>query len=195
MTYKDEKAWLEQFNPTRAMVQEMIENDPTTESEVHEGLAHLDQDEKQRLGDANWQAISDYMKSKAAFFEETSKPTCSPDSINPKDLVGCTKPSAHFVPPVAILALSEVMKLGAAKYGSYNFRTAGVQTSIYMSAIYRHWAQFWDGEDVDDESKQSHLAHIMACCAILLDGYSQGNVKDDRPIVGGAGAFIRTNSE
>jgi hypothetical protein len=37
-----------------------------------------------------------------------------------------------------------------------------------------------DGEDLDPESGMDHLAHIMACCAVLLDAKAAGKLNDDR---------------
>lgn len=100
---------------------------------------------------------------------------------NPKDKLGKAKPSMHFVPMIARLQEAIVMALGAKKYGSYNWREKKVAASVYSDAIDRHLAQWMDGEDTDEESGVSHLAHVRACCAILIDAIATGNLLDDRP--------------
>lgn len=121
-----------------------------------------------------------------------------PDDENPKDRLGKAKPSMHFVPMIARLQEAIVMALGAKKYGSYNWREKKVLASVYSDAIDRHLAQWMDGEDMDEESGVSHLAHVRACCAILIDAIATGNLLDDRPKtasradVGVIAAFFRS---
>lgn len=100
---------------------------------------------------------------------------------NPKDMAATTRCPLHLVPDPAIAELAVVMWFGAKKYGAYNWRTTEVAVSTYVAAARRHLAQFWNGEDDDAESGVSHLAHAMACLAIMLDAKAQGNLRDDRP--------------
>jgi len=110
--------------------------------------------------------------------EETSKCTTP---LDPKKQAGDLKHPLHLLPTVALVQTAHVLKLGADKYGVYNWReSAGVKASTYTAAIFRHLVQYMDGEDVDEESGKSPLAHIMATCSILLDADSVGNVIDDR---------------
>ena len=73
-----------------------------------------------------------------------------------------------------------VHKSGADKYGAYNWRQVPVSTTTYVSAMMRHLNAFRDGVDLDAESGRSHLSHIMANCAILLDAAAAGTLVDDR---------------
>lgn len=66
------------------------------------------------------------------------------------------------------------------KYGPRNYRTAGVNATTYVGAIMRHLSSWNDGEDLDPESGLSHIAHVSACCDILLDTMACGMMKDDR---------------
>lgn len=99
---------------------------------------------------------------------------------NPKDLVGRSKPQLHLVPPPALLRMAKVMELGAAKYGPYNWREKAVGYTTYVSAALRHLLAALDGQDIDPESGQSHLAHVASCMAILLDADECGALIDDR---------------
>lgn len=102
-------------------------------------------------------------------------------SSNPKRAFGVRKPSAQFIPPVAIIEESVVMALGAAKYGAFNWQDDLVDATTYYSAAIRHLLQWFSGEDRDAESGASHLAHVRACMAILIDAQASGKLIDDRP--------------
>ena len=104
--------------------------------------------------------------------------TANPD--NPKDKFGAAKPCLSYVPPVALMHEAVVMKLGADKYGPFNWRTKPVKAKTYIDAAIRHLLQWADGEELDEQSRASHLAHARACCGILLDAQHTGNLLDDR---------------
>ena len=114
----------------------------------------------------------------------------SSNSTNPKDAIGRTKPPMHLIPPVAMVQEAQVMRLGADKYGPYNWREHSVAASVYVSAAQRHLLQWFDGESIDPESGASHLAHARACLGILLDAESLGQLVDDRPPAGMAANAI-----
>lgn len=112
------------------------------------------------------------------------------DGENPKDRVGVRKPPLHLIPPAAEILESAVMALGAKKYGAFNWRTANVKASVYVAAARRHLLQWFDGQDDDDESGVSHLAHARACLGILLDALATGHLVDDRPSPGASAELI-----
>jgi hypothetical protein len=105
---------------------------------------------------------------------------------NPKTAQGALKVPLHLVPPSAVHFLALAFKDGAAKYGPYNWREKGVSASVYVGAAQRHLAAFWDGEDLSADAQVHHLAHVMACCAIVLDAMTVGKLNDDRPPAGAA---------
>jgi hypothetical protein len=115
----------------------------------------------------------------------------STDTTNPKDLIGETKPPLWLVPPALLIVTSKVMQLGAKKYGPYNWRSKKVRATVYLSAAMRHLLSAQDGEAIDPESGQPHIAHVAACCAILLDAAATGNLIDDRPVAGAAAELIQ----
>src|SRR5687767_12813836 len=93
-----------------------------------------------------------------------SKPT------NPKDAVGTTKLPMSLVPESVIAYASLAWLEGKTKYGGVNWREAGVRTSIYIDALKRHCAKYYDGgEWADPKTKVPHLASIIACAGIILD--------------------------
>lgn len=126
----------------------------------------------------------------ASFFEKAMAAPCGMPSTNPKRAFGVKKPSVQFIPPVAIIEESVVMALGAAKYGAFNWQDDPVDATTYYSAAIRHLLQWYSGEDLDQESGASHLAHVRACMAILLDAGASGTLIDDRPKCSSAGEAI-----
>lgn len=100
---------------------------------------------------------------------------------NPKDMIGQTKLSMSLVPRSGVAIASLAFLEGAAKYGAYNWRRAGVKTSVYVDAMQRHLAKFWDGEDCDPSTGIPHTASIIACAMILIDADACGMLTDDRP--------------
>lgn len=100
---------------------------------------------------------------------------------NPKKRFGSVKPSIAFIPPVAILEEAVVMAMGSERYGFFNWQADPVDASTYYSAAFRHLASWFAGENSDPESGVSHLAHVRACMAILIDAQASGNLIDDRP--------------
>lgn len=112
-----------------------------------------------------------------------------PDT-NPKSRVGITKPSMNAIPAAALLHLGAAMDDGKKKYGLFNWREHSVACSVYEDAIWRHLLAWRDGEDVARDSGRHHLAHVMACCAILLDAKETNNLIDDRGPAGEAAELI-----
>lgn len=111
---------------------------------------------------------------------------------NPKTVFGAAKCPLHLVPPSAVQAEAWAFKLGAEKYGPYNWRDIPVTASTYLAAALRHIQAYQDGEDLDPESGRPHLGHARACLAILIDAGDVGALNDDRP---SATARTRTHAE
>lgn len=114
---------------------------------------------------------------------------------NPKTKFGVMKAPLHLVPPMAIICLANAFKVGAEKYGAYNWRDKTVSKSVYYGACLRHMLAWWDGEDTDPETGNHHLDHAMACLAIIRDGESVGNINDDRPSKGMAASEMVTSQQ
>ena len=91
----------------------------------------------------------------------------------------------HLWPANATALGSLALLDGALKYGRANWRAAGVRASIYHDAASRHLAAWFEGEDADPDSGLDHLAHVLACMAIIVDARAAGQLTDDRQFVGG----------
>ena len=75
---------------------------------------------------------------------------------------------------------AHVHKHGADKYGVRNWRESEILASTYEGAILRHFRAWAQGEDIDPDSGYPHLAHLRACCAVVLDAEMCGTLVDDR---------------
>ena len=103
-------------------------------------------------------------------------------SNDPKGREGKKKTPLQLLPPEAMRAGAQVLKLGASKYGEWNWRTSeGVEAMTYVGAIRRHLDAFVEGVEIDEESGESHIAHILAGAMILLDAKKAGKLIDNRP--------------
>ncbi len=60
----------------------------------------------------------------------------------------------------------KVLEFGAEKYSADNWKK-GLPTKEICESLLRHTFAFMNGEDVDSDSKQSHIGHIM-CNAMFL---------------------------
>ena len=102
----------------------------------------------------------------------------SPD--NPKDGIGAAKIPMHLWPESATITGALGLLDGALKYERNNWRDAGVRASIYVDALRRHLARWWEGEDSDPDSGLPHEAHMLACLAIVVDAKALNKLIDDR---------------
>ena len=99
---------------------------------------------------------------------------------NPKDLIGCNKLPLHLWPETATVYGCIAMLDGALKYGRSNYRAVGVKASIYVDAAKRHLNAWLEGEENAPDNGVPHLAHALACVAILIEAKVKGNLVDDR---------------
>ncbi|RPJ39911.1 MAG: hypothetical protein EHM35_01070 [Planctomycetaceae bacterium] len=95
----------------------------------------------------------------------------------------------NVLPCRVLLEMACGMLEGACKYGSHNYRAAGVRASIYYSAALGHLMAFWEGEDIDPDSGLPHIVKAADCIVVLRDSQIAGNWIDDRPprVPGGSG--------
>ena len=86
-----------------------------------------------------------------------------------------------LIPVSTLQGLAEVLTFGAGKYGDRNWE-AGIKWSRVYAAAMRHLTAWWAGENLDAETKLSHLKHA-ACCISFLVEYEKTRLEfDDRPI-------------
>lgn len=100
---------------------------------------------------------------------------------NPKDHFGSAKLSTSIVPDTLVICAANGFLEGALKYGRYNWRIAGVRASIYVDALRRHVAKWWNGQECDVLTTVHHLDNAIACLGIMRDAMLYGMLEDDRP--------------
>jgi hypothetical protein len=111
---------------------------------------------------------------------------------NPKDIIGSDKIPLHLWPTTASALGSLALLDGALKYGRTNYRAVGVRASIYYDALNRHMNSWFEGQDTDADSGLPHLAHALACIAILVDSQAAGKLNDDRVISANYSEFAKS---
>jgi len=105
-------------------------------------------------------------------------------SWDPKAEAGSRKTPLRLLPRVALEEEAWALELGARKYGEWNWREADrrPRATVYGEAVLRHVIAWMDGENLDEESGRSHLAHARAGLGILLDAMARGTMEDDRSL-------------
>ena len=78
---------------------------------------------------------------------------------------------------------ARVHKSGGDKYGKFNWRQDKILASTYKAAMLRHLKGWIEGEDADPDTGESHLYHLRACAAIVLDSEMHGTLIDDRGLI------------
>jgi hypothetical protein len=119
----------------------------------------------------------------------------STKDTNPKDSVGIRKVPRSTVPATVTMALGLAMLEGARKYGRHNYRVAGVRASVYYDACMRHMDDWWEGEDIDPDSRLNHVIKAMATLAVLYDSIATEKWVDDRPPKAPKGWMKKLNEE
>lgn len=100
---------------------------------------------------------------------------------NPKDRVATTRLDLSLFPATARAYGALAMTEGDLKYGGYNYRSAGVQASVYYAAANRHLDKWYNGEWADEKTNVPHLASALACIGVLIDAIECDKMNDDRP--------------
>lgn len=85
--------------------------------------------------------------------------------------------------PEALAAVSRVCQHGEFKYERLNYKKSGKPTSEYVNSLLRHLLAWHRGEDLDSESKQNHLGHVLWNALALTEFVLDGTAIDDRPHV------------
>lgn len=101
-------------------------------------------------------------------------------ATNPKDAAATTRIPLWLLSPIAKAHWALAQFAGMIKYGAWNWRIAGVRSSVYLSAALRHLDAYASGEEIDPIDGTDHRANVMACMAILIDAEASGKLVDDR---------------
>ena len=90
------------------------------------------------------------------------------------------KPRTDLLPPLPLLDIAEVLEFGSRKYADRNWERGFAWGRPY-GALLRHLLQWWAGEDLDEETGMSHLAHAGCDLLMLLEFTHTEAGTDDRP--------------
>lgn len=89
------------------------------------------------------------------------------------------KVMADLLPPDVLIEIAKVYTFGAKKYEKNNWAKGGNYGRI-IASLKRHLMLFEAGEDLDEESGMSHVAHINCCAQFLLAWVLRNVGVDDR---------------
>lgn len=90
------------------------------------------------------------------------------------------KPPLAHLPWDALREVAMVQAYGQSKYGDFYNYKKGMELSRNLSCAIRHITDFMDGDDLDDESGRSHLAHAACRVLFALQNIKDGVAIDDR---------------
>jgi hypothetical protein len=90
------------------------------------------------------------------------------------------KPPLACLPLKGLREVAMVQLYGQQKYGDFYNYKKGMELSRNASCAMRHIADYMDGQDLDTESKRSHLAHAACRLLFMLENLADGTAIDDR---------------
>ena len=89
------------------------------------------------------------------------------------------KPRVDLFPPEALFGISEILGIGAKKYGPRNWEK-GMDWGRAYAANMRHLLAWWGGQDNDPETGKNHLWHAGCNNAFLIAYVARGVGTDTR---------------
>lgn len=104
-----------------------------------------------------------------------------------------SKPRFSLIPDGTLSAVIRVLEFGASKYAENNWQSVPDARRRYYDAMHRHIDAWWQGEEEDKETGESHLAHAV-CCAMFLMWLDSNLVKPEQGLAG-VGAVMRNLAE
>lgn len=84
-----------------------------------------------------------------------------------------------LVPVYPLTLLARLYAFGAKKYTAHNWRN-GYEWSKSYAAAQRHLTAFWDGEDIDPETKVPHVINVAFHMFVLAQYMRDNREYDDR---------------
>lgn len=81
-----------------------------------------------------------------------------------------------LVPTGVMTDVVDVLTKGAQKYAPDNWKHVPEARTRYYDALLRHTTAWWEGEQLDPETGNSHLSHAI-CCLMFLHWLEQQEKK------------------
>ena len=85
-----------------------------------------------------------------------------------------------WLPWAAMKAVSRVQLFGHKKYQDFNNYRKGMEVSRNASCAMRHIVEYLEGNTIDPESGEHHLAHAICRLSFILQNEADGTAIDDR---------------
>lgn len=85
-----------------------------------------------------------------------------------------------LIPADPLKQIAEHFGKGVKKYADRNWEL-GTNWSLNFAALQRHAWQWWNGEDLDEETQSNHLAAVAWHTLVLLEFSDTHPELDDRP--------------
>ena len=102
-----------------------------------------------------------------------------PGNLTPGKKFDSEKPMLYLLPPKSMNEIGKVLTHGAEKYGPENWRKVENLQNRYTSAALRHIFAHMEGEENDEETGLSHLAHAMCCLLFKLEDKLIGESEEE----------------
>lgn len=90
------------------------------------------------------------------------------------------KPAMELIPLEALYPAARVFDYGRNKYAEWNW-AKGMPWSVPIACMLRHIAAIQSGEDMDPESGELHIGHVLCNALMLAHYYQHCRDMDDRP--------------
>lgn len=113
---------------------------------------------------------------KLIFDEKNSRPD------EPGVKLDAGKPRYDLIPPEAMIAVADLFRIGAEKYGDRNWENGMSWGRIFRAMMSHAWL-WWSGEEHDPVDRQHHLDSVIWCAMVLRTYIVRGPMHryDDRP--------------
>lgn len=90
------------------------------------------------------------------------------------------KPERYdLIPWAALDVVARIYSFGATKYDDHNWRR-GIDWGDHYAALIRHARAFWEGEDLDPESGEHHMGHVVFHALALILASEEHPALDNR---------------
>lgn len=100
--------------------------------------------------------------------------------VNPGGGAKGVKPERYeLIPWDAMDVVARVYAFGADKYDDHNWRK-GIPFGDHWAALIRHARAWWEGEECDPESRESHMGHVVFHALALIKAVDEHPDMDNR---------------
>jgi hypothetical protein len=155
-------------NHVKSMSSRDLNGQICTVSEVRADFCHLKEEKKNRnFGVWNEELTFICSSDERIIDNNIQKQLFSDAKDNLASRQNNGKPRPTLFPVSVYRECLKVLEFGAKKYGDFNWQKGFAYLNC-ADSLERHWLDWKDGQDKDDESKLWHLAHVIVNATFLL---------------------------